>query len=256
MNNEQNAEKSKRSILLPEVRFNKTMKIAQERNFGNDSYLNHLSMVIDTKQMVQVKARILEPPAIVYRNNRVVSVTIGKWLMKGNLLQQTTRVHKLGDDFSPRWKSRTRSHGYAEVGRILSHVTWGQRMDLSRRFDAPPLLDDTTLRNSIESEFRNENHFSRANSSMHSGFTRQWRGIWSVHSRWRLSRFVPNDQTLCLARIRHHHSLYVSSSSSRSKLDFSPLQVAIWVRFVNRIIRENWFVLRLLVHRWNVGFWV
>ena len=135
MNNEQNAEKSKRSILLPEVRFNKTMKIAQERNFANDSYLNHLSMVIDTKQMLQVKARVLEPPAIVYRNNRVVSVTIGKWLMKGNLLQQTTRVHKVistrqnesnriesigdfsvGNGFSQRWKSRTGSYGYAEIG--------------------------------------------------------------------------------------------------------------------------------------------
>jgi eukaryotic translation initiation factor 2C len=95
MTTEQNAEKSKRSILLPELRFNRTMAIANERNFNNDSYLKHLSMVIDTDEMVQVKARVLDPPSIVYRNNRVVSVAIGKWVMKGNQLQQTTRVHKV-----------------------------------------------------------------------------------------------------------------------------------------------------------------
>jgi len=95
MTSEQNAEKSKRSILLPEVRFNKTMMIANERNFNNDQYLKHLSMIIDTNEMLQVKARVLDPPNIVYRSNRIVSVTIGKWLMKGNQLQQATRVHKV-----------------------------------------------------------------------------------------------------------------------------------------------------------------
>jgi eukaryotic translation initiation factor 2C len=94
MTTEQNNEKSKHSILLPEVRFNKIMTIVNERNFNNDPYLKHLSMMIDTNEMVQVKARILDPPNIVYRNNRTVSVTIGKWLMRGNLLQQTTRVQK------------------------------------------------------------------------------------------------------------------------------------------------------------------
>ena len=96
MSSDQNAEKSKRSILLPELRFNRTMNIANERKFNNDPYLKHLSMTIDTDQMLQVQARVLEPPNIVYRNNRVVSVTIGKWLMKGNLLQQATRVNKVG----------------------------------------------------------------------------------------------------------------------------------------------------------------
>lgn len=95
MTTEQNAEKSKRSILLPEVRFNKTMAIANERTFNTDPYLKHLSVTIDTNEMLQVKARVLDPPNIVYRNNRVVSVTIGKWLMKGSLLQQATRVHKV-----------------------------------------------------------------------------------------------------------------------------------------------------------------
>ena len=95
MTTDQNAEKSKRSILLPEIRFNKTMNIANERDFNNDRFLKHLSMTIDTNEMLQVKARVLDPPNIVYRNNRVVSVTIGKWLMKGNLLQQATRVHKV-----------------------------------------------------------------------------------------------------------------------------------------------------------------
>jgi len=95
MTNEQNAEKSKRSILVPELRFNRTMAIARERQFNTDPYLKHLSMTIDTDRMVQVRARVLDPPNIVYRNNRLVSVTIGKWLMKGNLLQQPTRVHKV-----------------------------------------------------------------------------------------------------------------------------------------------------------------
>ena len=95
MTTDQNAEKSKQSILLPELRFNRTMNIANERRFNDDPYLKHLSMVIDTDQMLQVQARILDPPNIVYRNNRLVSVTIGKWLMKGNLLQQATRVHKV-----------------------------------------------------------------------------------------------------------------------------------------------------------------
>jgi hypothetical protein len=71
------------------------MMIANERNFNNDPYLKHLSMVIDTNEMLQVKARVLDPPNIVYRSNRIVSVTIGKWLMKGNQLQQATRVHKV-----------------------------------------------------------------------------------------------------------------------------------------------------------------
>ena len=52
-------------------------------------------MTIDTKQMMQVQARVLDPPNIVYRNNRVVSVAIGKWLMKGSQLQQATCVHKV-----------------------------------------------------------------------------------------------------------------------------------------------------------------
>ena len=86
MTTEQNAEKSKRSILLPEIRFNKAMAIVNERDFNNDPYLKHLLMTIDTNEMLQVKARVLDPPNIVYRNNRVVSVTIGKWLMKGNQL--------------------------------------------------------------------------------------------------------------------------------------------------------------------------
>ena len=95
MNTEQNAEKSKHSILLPQLRYNRTMKIANERNFNDDPYLKHLSMTIDTKQMMQVQARVLDPPNIVYRNNRVVSVAIGKWLMKGNQLQQATCVQKV-----------------------------------------------------------------------------------------------------------------------------------------------------------------
>ena len=95
MSTEQNAEKSKRSILLPENRYQKTMKIARDRKFNEDPYLKHLSMTIDTDQMVQVQARILDPPSIVYRNNRVVSVTIGKWMMRGNLMQLATRVHKV-----------------------------------------------------------------------------------------------------------------------------------------------------------------
>ncbi|CAF0781393.1 unnamed protein product [Adineta ricciae] len=132
MSTEQNAEKSKRSILLPEVRFNKTMTIAAERNFNNDPYLKHLSMTIDTSEMVQVKGRVLEPPNIVYRNNRIVSVTIGKWLMKGNLLQQTTRVHK--------WEMILVKDGKREPG----------HMDMQKLDEFCNMLPETTRRYGIQ----------------------------------------------------------------------------------------------------------
>ncbi|CAF0851329.1 unnamed protein product [Rotaria sordida] len=132
MTSEQNAEKSKRSILLPEIRFNKTMMIANERNFNNDSYLKHLSMTIDTNEMLQVKARVLDPPNIVYRNNRVVSVTIGKWLMKGNQLQQATRVHK--------WEMILVKDGRREPG----------HMDMQKLEEFCNMLPETTRRYGIQ----------------------------------------------------------------------------------------------------------
>ncbi|CAF1530973.1 unnamed protein product, partial [Adineta steineri] len=132
MTTEQNAEKSKRSILLPEVRFNKTMMIANERNFNNDPYLKHLSMTIDTNEMLQVKGRVLEPPNIVYRNNRIASVTIGKWLMKGSLLQQTTRVHK--------WEMILVKDGKREPG----------HMDMQKLEEFCHMLPETTRRYGIQ----------------------------------------------------------------------------------------------------------
>ncbi|CAF4035884.1 unnamed protein product, partial [Rotaria sp. Silwood1] len=56
----------------------KTMTITLERNSNNDPYLKHLSITIHTNEMLQIKNRLLDSPNIVYRNNRIVSVTIAK----------------------------------------------------------------------------------------------------------------------------------------------------------------------------------
>ena len=90
---------TKKSIIKPEQRYEQIMKVVHERQFESDPYLKELNIRVDGKEMMQVKARILPPPEVKYRDqgNSFITerVNFGKWSIRNRFF--TTRdINKWG----------------------------------------------------------------------------------------------------------------------------------------------------------------
>ncbi|CAF3366395.1 unnamed protein product [Rotaria socialis] len=90
---------TKKSVIKPEQRYDQIMKIVNDRDFDNDSYLKELDIKVETKEMLQVKARILPPPEIKYRGQGKTDiaerVSFGKWTIR-NRFYTTRDITKWG----------------------------------------------------------------------------------------------------------------------------------------------------------------
>lgn len=90
---------TKKSIIKPEQRYGQIMRVVGERQFESDPFLKELNIRVETNEMLQVKARILPPPEVKYRDhgNSVIAerVNFGKWSIRNRFF--TTRdVNKWG----------------------------------------------------------------------------------------------------------------------------------------------------------------
>ena len=77
------------------------MNIMQTRDFEKDTYLQQLNISVDTKEMVQIKARLLDPPQIRFRQGQsqteaIESVNVGKWKIRGNRFYQAPEIRNWG----------------------------------------------------------------------------------------------------------------------------------------------------------------
>lgn len=90
---------TKKSIIKPEQRYDQIMRVVRDRQFEGDSYLKELNIRVESNEMLQIKARILPPPEVKYRDhgNSFVAerVNVGKWTIRNRFF--TTRdVNKWG----------------------------------------------------------------------------------------------------------------------------------------------------------------
>lgn len=90
---------TKKSIIKPEQRYDQIMNVARNRQFESDPYLKELNIQVNTKEMLEIKARILPPPEVKYRgqgNSEVAErVNFGKWTIR-NRFYTTREINKWG----------------------------------------------------------------------------------------------------------------------------------------------------------------
>ena len=93
MDSVQRALVTKKSVIKPDQRYNQIMDVVAGRQFDTDSYLKELDIKVETKEMLQIKARILPPPEVKYRAQGSGEVTervnFGKWTIRNRFF--TTR---------------------------------------------------------------------------------------------------------------------------------------------------------------------
>jgi len=75
------------------------MNVVRDRQFETDSYLKELKIEVETKEMLEIKARILPAPEVKYRGQGTVEITervnFGKWTIRNRFF--TTRdINKWG----------------------------------------------------------------------------------------------------------------------------------------------------------------
>ena len=75
---------TKKTVVRPGERYGMIRRVADERRFNQDSYLERFGLTVDVNEMLLVPARILPPPEIKYKSSRdqsdtVERVQIGKW---------------------------------------------------------------------------------------------------------------------------------------------------------------------------------
>lgn len=90
---------TKKSVIKPEQRYDQIMNVVNNRQFDTDPYLKELNIKVDSKEMLQIKARILPPPEVKYRgqgSSEVAErVNFGKWTIR-NRFYTTRDVNKWG----------------------------------------------------------------------------------------------------------------------------------------------------------------
>ncbi|CAF1006461.1 unnamed protein product [Didymodactylos carnosus] len=71
------------SSVGPDARYQQIMRYVHDRQFQSDPYLKDLNIVVDTEEMMEINARILPPPEVIYRTQQqediVEHVSISKW---------------------------------------------------------------------------------------------------------------------------------------------------------------------------------
>ncbi|CAF3974965.1 unnamed protein product [Adineta steineri] len=90
---------SKNTILKPVQRYEEIMKIVGNNRFDRDPYLKELSIHVDDKEMIKLKARIIPSPQIQYRSqgkrDAIEYVRGGKWRIR-NWFCSTPEIHTWG----------------------------------------------------------------------------------------------------------------------------------------------------------------
>lgn len=90
---------TKKSIIKPEQRYAQIMDIVGNRQFETDPYLKELNIQVESKEMLEIKARILPPPEVKYRgqgNSEITErVNFGKWTIR-NRFYTTRDINKWG----------------------------------------------------------------------------------------------------------------------------------------------------------------
>lgn len=82
---EQRARVTKKTVVRPGERYGMIRRVADERKFDQDSYLQKFGIDVDVKEMMLLPARILPAPEIKYKSSRgdqgdaIERVQIGKW---------------------------------------------------------------------------------------------------------------------------------------------------------------------------------
>ncbi|UJR23980.1 hypothetical protein I4U23_026946 [Adineta vaga] len=82
---EQRAKVTKKTVVRPGERYGMIRRVADERHFNQDSYLEKFGLTVDVNEMLLVPARLLPAPEIKYKSSRdgqgdaVERVQIGKW---------------------------------------------------------------------------------------------------------------------------------------------------------------------------------
>jgi eukaryotic translation initiation factor 2C len=82
---DQRARVTKKTVVRPGERYGMIRRVADERQFNKDSYLEKFGINVDVNEMLLVPARILPSPEIKYKSSRgdqgdvVERVQIGKW---------------------------------------------------------------------------------------------------------------------------------------------------------------------------------
>jgi eukaryotic translation initiation factor 2C len=82
---DQRARVTKKTVVRPGERYGMIRRVADERQFNKDSYLEKFGINVDINEMLLVPARILPSPEIKYKSSRgdqgdvVERVQIGKW---------------------------------------------------------------------------------------------------------------------------------------------------------------------------------
>jgi eukaryotic translation initiation factor 2C len=88
---------TKRCVIKPEQRYNQIMDVVKSRQFDSDPYLKELNITVDSKEMLQIKARILPPPEVKYRGQGTTEITervnFGKWTIR-NRFYTTRDINK------------------------------------------------------------------------------------------------------------------------------------------------------------------
>lgn len=81
---EQRTRVTKRTVVDPDDRYRAIMEAVRKRDFNHDPYVQTIGLRVDEDEMIQVNARIINPPAIMYRSGRdahtevVERINIGK----------------------------------------------------------------------------------------------------------------------------------------------------------------------------------
>jgi len=82
---EQRAKVTKKTVVRPGERYGMIRRVADERKFNNDSYLEKFGITVDVNEMLLLPGRILPPPEIKYKSSHgdqrdvIERVQIGKW---------------------------------------------------------------------------------------------------------------------------------------------------------------------------------
>ncbi|CAF1190043.1 unnamed protein product [Rotaria sordida] len=142
---------SRNTIIKPGQRYDEIMKIVRNNQFDRDPYLKELNIHVEDKEMLKIKARVLSPPAIIYRRRGrgevIESVNCGKWRIR-NWFYTTSEINSWGMIYFGDKSNRSIEN--------MLYEFQNQLPDLLRRngfvINIEPSL---TIKNSFEKEINN-----------------------------------------------------------------------------------------------------
>ena len=90
---DQRAKVTKKTVVRPGERYGMIRRVADEREFNKDTYLEKFGITVDVNEMLLVPARILPSPEIKYKSSQgdqrdvIERVQIGKWWLNNRFNQ-------------------------------------------------------------------------------------------------------------------------------------------------------------------------